>query len=1304
MADESPAAQHLPFKTEAIRLGGQGINLAKASNGLDSLDTDELARMTNVLTGQGAGVSVRLGATRLQTLGAGNVHSCQRLYSPNDGATTHFWGKDGSWIRAEGASVGILEGGFSGDPIMMVQWATELGGLFKVYVADSLKMRRAGFTSASQQIGLPKPPQPTSVVGDPAQALLIAGFFAGDNSQAANWVPSGGLDVDGTGTSDPPILSNAVTMPDALGVNMAALIGTAKTSYPFWMNLPRNLNLNSFNGVVPATDDDIIHFLLSMDFPQNVIETRIYFVVSPFDASALPGVDPTRNAAAYVRSFRTSDYTPYVVGQQTADQAADQVRTSSLLQGFFDPKVTSGAIPSTTGLPGANNVSNFGTIGLPVRKGDFIKIGSAGQAGTDWSTVTGIVVYCLTNGAVSVNVTVDQMHMIGGYNVDTSEVDAQPLDYRITDYDTLTGARSNPSDVMTTTIDVMRQKVRIQPVAKGQVGVIQEAYRRGGNLVDNWYFVADNTATGDGTPIIDNTTEESALAAGAVEIDHDQPVTTVDQAGNTVLAQPVPVLFGPIGGYLFACGDPFRPGFLYWSKRNEPDHWPSENSVATCPPEEELMNGGEYGGGGFVFSRQRLYTIQINLMDGGVSTNPTDCAEGLFARYGMCIGHGGLNFVARDAIRQTAGGMSIILSDNIRPLFNNEPVEGYQPIDFTQPKKIRLELHGDDLWFGFQDTAGARVWWVFSFTYKTWRFAQFLMGGGVGMVYSDPTSIAGLRLILGGATSGNAYTHDGVTDDGTPVTWEVRTGAMSFGNEREEKLLGDLAVWGNLWGSQLTATAILNNETVFNTPFAIVGSSVEDRYLFDVFGINPQHAQTVSVGLTGTGSGTGTPYITKLGLGVAIQPEITMNRATTWEPMGQGGEVYLTGCWIDSDTFGTPRTIFVEGLLNGLIIAVSTLTVNSNNGRRQWFSWPAVHVDMIRLRPSGNCIPWMLFGQGWLATQEPPRIAIWDTGMENHGDTYYTGVDIECDTFNVQKTLRFFVDQVLISTQTIQTAGRKLVHITFQAGRGHIYQFVATDLNNGLLYSHKWILDQEPGEQTNWNQNYTIAGTLTDKYLKGILLECDTFGVAKTVTVEADGVVIATLAVTTNGRKVQHLAFPQALGRVFRIYPTDANPGRLYSSGWLFDEEPYQLTRYETQEQPDGIMDFHVPVSGQIAIKSTAIVTMQVTAYGQSGQILSTIGYPLPSTANVKGMISLHTLLQAQKGILFKYVFSSANGFWLYREESWIAIQPTGGGAPVKSRVFGDDDLDPARPMRDATLSAARSSSGATGNSVGASA
>lgn len=1305
MAEQSPAVAALPFTTPIVRVGREGLNLAKS---LDDLSMAEVSRMAN-LYHTGGDLQTRLGQTLLTTL-SGTVHSIRRMNDPRHSSFTRFWGAGTGWFRgASGSGLTQLDAGLSGNPLCLLTTRPPLSGEPYMVMADSNAVRKASGTAGapSLPLGLPMTGAPTLVVNAGRSRSILA-FQSSDGSQAANWGTLGGYNLDQTVLTAAPILNDgAGTVGSA--VNMATQVDPLRitTGYTSVMMLAKVLDLSTFSDTTATSDEDIIHLALRMDNPAGVEEVRVYFVVSPFTfqtgtgynpvAPAIPGTATQYNLAAYVHTYRPSDYAAYAANLQSLLAAQATARNNTLVA------PTEGIDAGTENLPGANTWTEFGIVGLPVRRGDFLPIGAAGAPGTDWSTVTGVYIVVTTTAATSVNVAFDDLYITGGYGPDDSEPGAIPFDYRVTNYDPRTGAESNGSATLATTlfVDALRQSITITPQGvPGDSNLRQGFYRRGGSLTNNWYFCGFNTA--NGAAFVDTLTDAAILNAAVVPVDHFQPVATVDNAGATILAQPLPIMFGPFDdGTICALGDPYRPGHLYACLPGEVDHWPSTGAYAVevCSPAEELMNGGIIGGAGFVLSRERGYVVHTNLAGGaGIVVTPSGCTPGLDARWGFCVGPGGVYYVARDGIRVTTGGESTVLSEALWPLFHAQTVNGYAPIDFSVPAAIRLSLHETDLWFLYQDTNGTRQCLVYSLLWRYWRPYSFTRV--VAVAYSDETQneqdAQGDLQLLFGSTNGKAYTYSGRTDDGTAIPWSLRTGAWAWGQLREEKLLGDLVIETDLQGSTLSAQLLLNLEATVNNAQTVVGLVGRNRYTFDPSGTTPQHARTVSLNLSGTAPTTAPVTLAWAGLAVATQPEITMNRATTWEPLGSGGEAYLKGGWIDSDTGGSPRSIVVEGLLNGTPITVASITVTSAAGRRQWFSWPAVHVDLIRLRPTGSCAPWMLFGCGWLWDPEPPRLAVWDSNFETLGDSYYTGLDLECDTFNQAKTIVVTADGVAVggSPFTVTANGRSFIHLTITPGRAHVFRFYATDGNLGLLYSHKWLVESEPEEQAHWNAGYTVYSSLSDKYLKGIVIEADTFGQAKTVNVEADGVVVATITpVTHAGRTIKNYTFAQVLGRVFRIIPTDTAPSRLYTAQPLFDEEPFALARWESQ-----LLDFNLPASGwgsilsaDLTYRSTDAATLTVTYYSASSIVpLGTITLPVPSTAGVKQKLFIP--FPPNKGVLFKLVFAVTNDhpvLTLYKEESRLRVQPWSSPLALL-KPFGNDDLDPTREMTKAAVAAGR--------------
>lgn len=1320
MSQEAPGAEHTPYQTVYGLLGREGLQLSKA---LDQLSLQELSRMANLFhTGGDLQSRPGQGTTAYAQTGGAAIHSTRRLNDPANNTYTRFVGAGSVVYRGPSGVLTQVDTGYSGDPLTFATARPPQSGEPWMVVADRTKMRKFSRTSQARRLGLDAPAAPTLTV-NAGKSTRIVEFDASDGTNATSWTGTGLGDSVGVGVGANPVLSDIPGDPDSInltGVNVSTQIGTATTGYGTVIRMALPIDVSKWTtDATDITDEDILHVSIRMDDPSKVEEIRIYFVTSVFSlGTPLPvipgtfpgvGVSPV-NYAAYMHAYRPSDYAAFIAYEANARVAEQAIRTSTLLADYKDDQALAGDSVVTASSPAAHTWVDFGKIGLPVRRGDFIKIGPAGEVGYTWANVTGIYITIQTTTADSVNVAFDDGFFFGGYAPDSSEVGSQKFDYRVTNIDPATGVESNGSTTLADTlwVDALRQSITIQPVPDADTSLVQGFYRRGGSLTDNWRFVGQNAA--NGAPFVDTVSDAALTTAETLPTDHFRPVATTTAAGATVLDQPVPVIFGPLedGTYL-ACGDPYRPGHLYASLPGMVDYWPSTGNYAqeVCAPSEELMNGvATLSGQGLVFSRERGYAVHVNPVDGaGIAVQPTGIIPGMACRWGIAQGPGGVFYVAKDGIRVTGGETSEYLSDQIRPLFQYDPngtaapvaVNGYLPIDWTHPEAIQLEVHNLELWFLYQDTGGTRQCLVFSLLYRYWRPYTFAK---VPSTLFDDSSTTGLRLIMGG-TDGNLYVHEGFSDAGTAIACALRTGAWDLSDTRDEKQLGDLVVDADLQGASLTLQTLVNDEQVTNTAQVVAGAVGQRKYLFDPFGTVPQHARNLSCHLTVTAPLTAGISLRRLGASYLPNAPITMNRPTAWERVTQEGtEGYLYACQIDCDTGGTPRSILVEYDLAGVITIATTLTVLADGRHKLWFSWPVVHAMAVRLRPQGECEPWLLFSTRWIAQPEPPRITGWDTNFEDLGDRYYTGLDLTCDTFGAVKTLEITIDGVLAFTKTVQTTGKRFVHLDLSPpGRAHIFRFRATDANPGLLYDHKWITTPEPGEQANWNAGFTIWSSLSDKYLKGLIIEADTFGEDKSVDVEADGAIVATVTPVNHlGRVVKNYTFPQVLGRVFRVIPSDVHPSRPYTILPLFDEEPYALARWESQLQ-----DFGMPgsgwgsiLSGDICYRSTSHSTWTVQCYNSQGVLVQTLTHVLPSTGGAKQKVFIPAAA-AHKGVLFKQVFTTDDGratLTLYREESRVRLAPWGSAGVVLVRSLGDDDLDPTRQMTSAVGAASRPGGG----------
>lgn len=1311
-----------PFETAIYPFGQGGLN---AKDALDAIPVGQFTRLTNMVHAADRALTGRPGLTSLATAGTEH-HSVRRLNDPQAGTSTRIWGIDQKLYRGLSGALTEIDSGYSGDPLYLLPHRPPLSGDPWMFVADRARMRKVRADGLDLQIGLPAPGAAPTVALGVEQRTNIAAFDQTkwvDGTQVENWTPNAGFD-----RSDPPLTTG---VPVGAGTqfitNPGAAIAQKQLGYNSSWGLAFPMNL-SLVGARTATDDDIIHTFIKFTHPYLTDEVRFYFVCSgTFDPTVLPGTDTTgnnRNGDFYVKTFRPSDYAKFIRATEVSTEAAETARIRDLRQRHLAQQseeagydvVSDGSRKRVTKkfleerdparnevVPSGGATGEFvelGIVGIPLRRGEWKRFGST--AGRDWATITGYFVFIQTSTGTSGEVGFDfvEMYMTGGSGPDTIEPGAQSLDYRYTHYDPRTGAEGNPSPVMADAnfIDSLRRDVIVQPAGFGDGSVRQRFYRRGGSLIDDWYFLGVNTS--DGGAFTDDKSDDAIVAAGTVHLDHFQPVPTINDSGDTVLAQACPVLFGPANGMIFALGDPYRPGHLYHCIPDEPDHWSSSGNVEVCAPSEELMAGGMYGAQPFCFSRERLYTIYPNLTgDVAVTVTTTACRRGLVGRHAWTIAIGGIYGVAEDGVFITGGGAEEIISQQIEKLFRGQTWNDYSPINFAFPNVIRLSNYQDHLYLQYQGTDGNRYVLTYSLLYKTWAVYDFAIDPAY-LLPDEDTAVQ--ALLVGGLISGTSYTHEGFSDDGVAIAGTIRTGTWNLDRPREDKLLGDQILDADLQGiTGVTLRNRLNDETITNSAQGFDTASGRRRYILDSFGTEPQRARNLSTEITWSSS-SARPTFYFLGQSIIPEPDVTINRVTQWDDLGHPDESYVTGITLDCDTGGDAFVVHCERDWAGMTSLIQTITVTCEGRHKRKFSWAALPANKVRLRPENDCLAWILYKADWISVPEPPRISKWDIHFEAEGDQYYTGLDLYCDTNGLEKRIAITVDNVALQNThgglnlaywPITTVGRQWVHLTLPWGRGHVFHFTATDENPGLLYKHVWHTEAEPAEQANWNQPFTLFGTRADKWLKAVVFECDTFGVAKSVQVELDGVSVETLQVVANGRKVVQLALTeQKLGRVCRLYPMDGNPGRLYTAQPVFDEEPFKLDRWETQETDFDLPGFHVPIDAQITLKSTKPVTLRLSQYvNQTGTVLSE-DYEIPSTDGIKD--KRYVPFKARKGVLTKFLFFADTDFYLYEEESTVQILPWGSDRPIFWRGFGNEGADRTRSMTISSLAAARTGGG----------
>jgi hypothetical protein len=187
------------------------------------------------------------------------------------------------------------------------------------------------------------------------------------------------------------------------------------------------------------------------------------------------------------------------------------------------------------------------------------------------------------------------------------------------------------------------------------------------------------------------------------------------QIAQPILAnQPLPYLWGPSDNIPFACGcgDPLRPGTMYWCKGNNLDAAPDTNQQDLTDPGEALVNGIYVGGKGLVFTIRRAIAVLPNFFNSQAtatgttgstwSVRTTGIDRGLFIPRCLCVSGGGnVFFRVDDGIHLSPGGAASksITDELLYPLFPHEgstpsPVVRngvtISPPDDTQPQKQKF--------------------------------------------------------------------------------------------------------------------------------------------------------------------------------------------------------------------------------------------------------------------------------------------------------------------------------------------------------------------------------------------------------------------------------------------------------------------------------------------------------------------------------------------------------------------------------------------------------------------------------------
>ncbi len=455
-------------------------------------------------------------------------------------------------------------------------------------------------------------------------------------------------------------------------------------------------------------------------------------------------------------------------------------------------------------------------------------------------------------------------------------------------------------------------------------------------------------------------------------------------------AQPLPTLWGPFEGYMFACGDPNNPGLLYFSNPNDPDGTTEAGKIEVTSPSEPLMNGGMYNGRAFLFSTERMFFIYPAFNeDPAFRVVEVPNSKGMFSRWFLAVGPK-IWFGAKDGIYETVGGEPRSITDeDLYTLFPHEgqpgeDVNGVEAPDMAQPTKLRLSYYDSFLYFDYRATASTSRTLVYDSREKRqgWFYDEYSISSTIAgaVIHYGDEGKDNHRLLIGmdRSNDGSLYQITGAVEDSADLDCQIRTPSRNEGDSRVRKRYGDVYTELDGAGNPITV------EVGRNSHQEIIASGIitldgRDGEVIDINDGKGELCRDLSVDYSWSSQLTPKLYLWERSL--LPRPEDVSLRGGDYEDAGSPGTKFVQGIIIEADTKGVDRTIQVQydNDVNG-----PTITANHNGRIKIPYSFATpFHAHKMRLLPT-DVADWRLFDISWVWEPAPELVKYWITQPTSH--------------------------------------------------------------------------------------------------------------------------------------------------------------------------------------------------------------------------------------------------------------------------------------------------------------------------------
>lgn len=460
-----------------------------------------------------------------------------------------------------------------------------------------------------------------------------------------------------------------------------------------------------------------------------------------------------------------------------------------------------------------------------------------------------------------------------------------------------------------------------------------------------------------------------------------------------IMGTPLPYIFGPygegeLGTVFFAVGDPNNPGVIYYTNPDDPDSASDRNILEITSPSEPLLNGFIFDSSPYVFSSEELYVLYPVLdLVGNLRFNARSrgLGLGLAGPHFFCVGEGKIIFGSKDGIYITEGSTPISITDeDLYPLFPHDgqvgtSVNGYIPPDYTQPNFLRLAIGDSEVRFDYKGTDGEFYSLIYNLSNPGWLPDNYARQ----VTHSYFEEGRGTHRWLLGSTNGELYINSGTSDDGLPISSQVRTKSDDNDDPRPKKIYGDIVVDSDPNNTTIQVMPGFDNfNTLIGTTNITGTARLEPPTLIEIVGGSGIYARNLGLDITWS-SLTSTPKLYFWSYSYLPKEEDIGRRVTDVDNLGIEQAKWIQGFRIRANTYNLPKSFDVLADIgpNGSFITVpnGSFTLTSDGESIQAFSFDEPFIaHLLQIMGTDNN-PWALENYEFVFEPEPELVKKYKT-------------------------------------------------------------------------------------------------------------------------------------------------------------------------------------------------------------------------------------------------------------------------------------------------------------------------------------